>query len=220
MIRAGCAFPTATRRAMTSVPAAPPVSPYTCSTTTGSTVCPLSARTTRTCLALRPGSGWGRARSAARERRTGRAVDTERASDADQGHAVQQEVLSVRRTIRLQRRWPWIFLKTPTMAPIASSGRASNSSSTRMSGFERRPRRNTASSSRGERIGGLSRPRTPAISAAIAPATTAASGSAPRCSTLVATTSNPSCAVSLRSRRTTCPTIHDLPLCRGAQTVT
>ena len=59
------------------------------------------------------------------------------------------------------------------MAPIASSGRASNSSSTRMSGFERRPRRNTASSSRGERIGGLSRPRTPAISAAIAPATTA-----------------------------------------------
>ena len=33
------------------------------------------------------------------ERRTGRTVDTERASDADQGHAVQQEVLSIRRTI-------------------------------------------------------------------------------------------------------------------------
>ena len=60
----------------------------------------------------------------------------------------------------------------------------------------------------------------PATSAAMAPAAAPASGSVLRCSTLAATTSNRRCPVSLRSRRTTWPTIHDLPLCRGAQTVT
>ena len=108
---------------------------------------------------------------------------------------------------------------TPTMPSMASAGKASNSSSTRTSGFDPGSALKTVSNSSAERIGPASTPNAVAISDAMRPITTPASRTVFRRSTLVATTSIPRCRASLRSRRTASPTIHDLPRCRGAQTV-
>ena len=88
-----------------------------------------------------------------------------------------------------------------------------------MSGFDPRSVRNTASSSSAEAIGPASTSNAPATSAAMRRTTTPASSTVFRCSTLLATMSNPRYRGPSRIRRTASPTIQDFPRCRGAQTV-